>query len=244
MLIDTGGWREEFLSGTGAGSQVVAPYLRRIGVRRLDVLVLTHPHEDHAGGAAYLVKNFPVILALVPPAALPDGSGEAPGGETAEEIPAAFTALMKNMEANGIPVEAAGAGDSLALDSMIDLRILSPGEMHASEASLNNISLVLKLTYKDRAFLLPETSSWSARKLLERGGAGGGCLKDAPRQPHPAAGTGAAGAARNCRNQVGAHNTLGIPRLHPGAASTAGAAVYRNDLMARSLLKRTGTDCK
>lgn len=77
---------------------------------------------------------------------------------------------MKNMEANGIPVEAAGAGDSLALDSMIDLRILSPGEMHASEASLNNISLVLKLTYKDRAFLFTGDVELEAqRKLLERG---------------------------------------------------------------------------
>ena len=49
---------------------------------------------------------------------------------------------MKNMEANGIPVEAAGAGDSLALDSRVDLKFLSPGEMPASEATLNNISMV------------------------------------------------------------------------------------------------------
>jgi NAD(P)-dependent dehydrogenase (short-subunit alcohol dehydrogenase family) len=39
MLIDTGGRREEYQTGTGAGDQVVAPYLRKIGVNRLDVLV-------------------------------------------------------------------------------------------------------------------------------------------------------------------------------------------------------------
>jgi competence protein ComEC len=244
MLIDTGGWREEFLSGTGAGSQVVAPYLRRIGVRRLDVLVLTHPHEDHAGGAAYLVKNFPVILALVPPAALPDGSGEAPGGETAEEIPAAFTALMKNMEANGIPVEAAGAGDSLALDSMIDLRILSPGEMHASEASLNNISLVLKLTYKDRAFLFTGDVELEAqRKLLERGEE---LEADVLKMPHHGSRTLLPELVQQVQPeiaviQVGAHNTFG----HPAPSTLellehSGAAVYRNDLDGAVIIETDG----
>jgi competence protein ComEC len=244
MLIDTGGWREEFLSGTGAGSQVVAPYLRRIGVRRLDVLVLTHPHEDHAGGAAYLVKNFPVILALVPPAALPDGSGEAPGGETAEEIPAAFTALMKNMEANGIPVEAAGAGDSLALDSMIDLRILSPGEMRASEASLNNISLVLKLTYKDRAFLFTGDVELEAqRKLLERGEE---LEADVLKMPHHGSRTLLPELVQQVQPeiaviQVGAHNTFG----HPAPSTLellehSGAAVYRNDLDGAVIIETDG----
>ena len=43
-----------------AGERVVAPYLWALGVRRIDLLVLTHPHGDHAGGAGFLLDHFDV----------------------------------------------------------------------------------------------------------------------------------------------------------------------------------------
>ncbi|MCL5884836.1 MAG: ComEC/Rec2 family competence protein [Deltaproteobacteria bacterium] len=49
-----------------AGGRIVAPFLRSLGVRRVDVLVLTHPHEDHFGGAASVLKEFPVGEIWVP----------------------------------------------------------------------------------------------------------------------------------------------------------------------------------
>lgn len=49
-----------------AGNAVVAPFLRRCGIRRLDVLVLTHPHEDHYGGAEALLDEFPVGEIWIP----------------------------------------------------------------------------------------------------------------------------------------------------------------------------------
>src|SRR5512134_914425 len=55
MLIDCG----SALRGD-AGARTVVPFLRRSGARRIDVLVLTHPHEDHYGGAAAVLSSFPV----------------------------------------------------------------------------------------------------------------------------------------------------------------------------------------
>jgi len=55
-VVDTGG-----LSGSGSfdiGDRVVAPVLRRAGVRRLDTLVLTHGDADHVGGAGALLAEF------------------------------------------------------------------------------------------------------------------------------------------------------------------------------------------
>lgn len=55
MVIDCGG------SAYGdAGGRIVAPFLRGEGIRRIDVLVLTHPHEDHYGGAKAVLEEFPV----------------------------------------------------------------------------------------------------------------------------------------------------------------------------------------
>jgi competence protein ComEC len=55
MLVDAGG---TFDGGFDVGEAVVAPYLWSRGVRRLDRLVITHAHPDHAGGALAVVAGF------------------------------------------------------------------------------------------------------------------------------------------------------------------------------------------
>ena len=54
MLIDCG----SALRGN-AGARAVLPFLRDQGIRRIDVLALTHPHEDHYGGAAAVLAALP-----------------------------------------------------------------------------------------------------------------------------------------------------------------------------------------
>jgi competence protein ComEC len=61
MLIDAG----SALRGN-AGERVVLPFLRRGGIRRIDVLALTHPHEDHYGGAAAVLAALPVREIWIP----------------------------------------------------------------------------------------------------------------------------------------------------------------------------------
>jgi competence protein ComEC len=43
-----------------AGQRVVVPYLRALGVDRVDVLMITHRDSDHAGGAASVRAALPV----------------------------------------------------------------------------------------------------------------------------------------------------------------------------------------
>ncbi len=65
ILIDAGG---QFGRGDGAydvGARVVVPYLRYAGVKKLDMMVLTHGHLDHAGGAAEVVRAIPVDTVIV-----------------------------------------------------------------------------------------------------------------------------------------------------------------------------------
>ena len=42
------------------------PFLRYLGVNRLDVLALSHGHHDHAGGAARLAQLVPIAEVLLP----------------------------------------------------------------------------------------------------------------------------------------------------------------------------------
>jgi beta-lactamase superfamily II metal-dependent hydrolase len=56
MLVDTGG----SVTGGGfdVGGRVVSPSLWAIGVRRLDILALTHGDPDHIGGAPSILRDF------------------------------------------------------------------------------------------------------------------------------------------------------------------------------------------
>lgn len=56
LLVDGGG---SFDPSFDPGAQVLVPWLERHGVRRLDAVVLTHPHPDHANGLAAVVARFP-----------------------------------------------------------------------------------------------------------------------------------------------------------------------------------------
>jgi competence protein ComEC len=58
MLLDGGGSARD--GGIDVGERLLAPALRKLGVRKLDWIVLTHPHPDHLQGLKYVAANFPV----------------------------------------------------------------------------------------------------------------------------------------------------------------------------------------
>ena len=57
LLYDTG---PAYSAEANAGQRVVLPYLRAVGVDRLDMLVVSHQDKDHAGGAAAIRAALPV----------------------------------------------------------------------------------------------------------------------------------------------------------------------------------------
>ena len=42
------------------GERIIEPYLDFHGIRKLDMVVLTHPDADHGGGLGYILRNFEV----------------------------------------------------------------------------------------------------------------------------------------------------------------------------------------
>jgi competence protein ComEC len=81
----------------------ILPHLRERGVRRLEALVLTHPHLDHIGGARAVMAELAVALVLDP--GLPSGS-------------ASFVEVLEAAEREGGGWRGARLGDRLELDGL------------------------------------------------------------------------------------------------------------------------------
>ncbi|MCX7970045.1 MAG: DNA internalization-related competence protein ComEC/Rec2 [Negativicutes bacterium] len=63
VLIDTGGVSRH---GFDVGERVVAPYLLNQGIDHLAALILTHAHNDHAGGAAAIEAAIDIDEVIIP----------------------------------------------------------------------------------------------------------------------------------------------------------------------------------
>lgn len=62
IIVDCGGLQGNF----DTGSRIIVPYLRYLGVEKVDLLALSHGHHDHAGGAAGLARLVKVDKLLLP----------------------------------------------------------------------------------------------------------------------------------------------------------------------------------
>ena len=137
LMIDTGGTRD---GGYDIGSRVDVPYLSHYGVRRLDYMILTHVHEDHAGGAGGIVRHMPVGMILT-------------AHEPRSEYARVFGCSLDAPEMQHLaPAE---AGEHIDLDGVaVDILYAPQMESGAAEgATGNEYSNVIRVNYGAASFL-------------------------------------------------------------------------------------------
>ena len=230
ILVDAGGHRGELSSGTGVGDKVVLPYLRRLGVQKLDLLVFTHFHEDHVGGAAAVIKGLPVETVIVPP------QDEKPEDN--------YGKLLALVYSRGIAVQTATAGDRLKLDPHVKIDVLSPPH---DMTGVNNDSLVLRISYGKEDFLLTGDIEKEAQNFLLQQGYD--LASEVLKVPHH--------GSRNCMLEfleevkpqavvitVG-RNNFGHPALETlEHIQNTGARIYRTDRDGAVIFRTDGNSIK
>jgi competence protein ComEC len=117
----------------------VAQQLARIGIRRVAMLVLTHPQRDHVGGAAQVLETHDVETILDP----------ALESESSDQREALAEARERN-----VPVMLARAGESYRLGKL-RLRVLWPEDAGTPGQDPNENATVLLASYGQVDVLLP-----------------------------------------------------------------------------------------
>jgi competence protein ComEC len=110
------------------------------GSRRIDLVVLTHPQEDHVGGLPGVSERYDVRAAAF------NGSGR--------ELPS-YRAWLDGLEADGTALTVLSAGQ-IARAGVVTIEVLGPPSRSIGGGAddPNNNSVVLRVTYGDISFLL------------------------------------------------------------------------------------------
>lgn len=122
------------------------PHMKELGVECLDLVVNTHPHDDHIDGFAYFAEAFPVGAFYT---CFPFDENE----EQKRAIAAA--------KAHEIPVIRLADEDIIEMDGLT-IRTHSDADKHG----LNCASLILHIQYGDSALLLLADTEPIAQKRL------------------------------------------------------------------------------
>lgn len=151
MLIDGGG--ALFESGWDIGRQLLLPALRKMGVKRVDYLVLTHSHPDHLQGVKAVAEGMTV------------GEFWESGMNGGEE----YLNLKKILELRKIPVKILDRSSPPIEISGTSIKCLYPIDRRMAVSDMNETSMTLRLQSGTFSVLFTGDIGFEAEaRLLER----------------------------------------------------------------------------
>ncbi|HEX9021237.1 MAG TPA: DNA internalization-related competence protein ComEC/Rec2 [Nitrospirota bacterium] len=221
ILIDGGGTRDNRFD---IGRRVLAPYLWSKGIRRLDLVVLSHPHPDHMNGLLFILKEFDV-------AEIWDSGRD-------QDLPG-YSEFRAAIASKSIPYKRVAAGMSARIGDA-ELSALHPSESfipHSRRAytAENDGSLVIRICSEGKAFLFAGDIGVEAEEAILRDSKNLKC--DLIKVPHHGSRTSSSDAFVSLTRPEVAVMTVGRGNLyrHPSDEvveryEKIGSRIFRTDL--------------
>jgi len=143
MLIDT---------GTNASTKGLMSYLQTQNIKKIDILVLTHPHEDHIGGADAVINGFDIGTIYMP---------------KITSTTKTFKDVVNAISSKGLKAKTPNPGETFKIGNA-ECTILSPINSNAKD--LNTYSIVIKLAFGNNKFLFTgDTQASNEQDMLLKG---------------------------------------------------------------------------
>lgn len=136
-------------AGNNEDGEKLVNYLKNdLNIEKFNMVVGTHPHEDHIGGLDNVIDSFDIDTILMP---------------NATSTSKTFENVLDSIEKKDYKITVPKNNEVFNYNN-INIKVLYTG---TDEKDLNNTSIVLKLTYQNNKFLfMGDATSKVEKKLL------------------------------------------------------------------------------
>jgi len=135
-------------AGNNADAAGVVNTLHGLGIRQLDGVVGTHPHEDHIGGLDTVINNFNIGQVFLPQVSTTTRT---------------YEDMLNAIQGQGLQASAPAAGHVFKL-GQAEVTWLGPKSSNYDE--INDYSLVMRLVYNDWSFLFTGDAGFIPEKEM------------------------------------------------------------------------------
>jgi competence protein ComEC len=134
-------------AGNNEDSDLVSSYLKEAGVKKLNYIIGTHPHEDHIGGLDVIIDNFQFDKVILPEYTLTTKT---------------FLDVLDAIENKGLKITKPMVGDEYELGDA-SFTFIAPVERDYGK-NANNYSVGIKLVYGKTSFVTVGDAEIEAEK--------------------------------------------------------------------------------
>jgi competence protein ComEC len=143
MLID---------AGTNDSTNILIQDIKDLRITRFDIVIATHPHEDHIGGMEAVIKQFDIGTIYMP---------------DVTTNTATFTAMLKEIKNKNLTPVHPTAGMVFNLGNA-QCTVLAPNS--ATYSDMNNYSIVVRVVFGSNSFLFTgDAEKLSEDEMLAKG---------------------------------------------------------------------------
>lgn len=206
-----------FDTGENDDEESIVEYIQNLGIDTIDLLILSHPHADHIGGADQVIREFEIGDIYMPEITT--------NTETFEDV---LLAIQEKGEA----IHIAKAGVELPFTDDVQINLVAPIDRYDD---LNAMSAVVHITFGETSFLLTGDIEEASERDIVRSGAK--ISSNVLASPHHGSDTSSSPEFLDAVNpsyvviQSGADNSYGHPHEEVlDRYEERGIEVYRNDL--------------
>lgn len=138
ILVQSNGVNMLIDAGTNKAGATVVKDLQDLGVKKIDYLIGTHPHEDHIGGMDDVIKNFNIGTIFMP---------------KIQTNTKTFEDVLDAIASKNLKVTSPEVGYTYNVgDAKCEIMSIGSGK-NEEKSNLNLSSIVIRMTYGTQSFL-------------------------------------------------------------------------------------------